>query len=232
VWSAPYRHFLFGNIARFYKSPRVDINKPIIIGGGGLFDSRTGGAVHTVVHRNKAPVIIWGAGLNNYHVGEDDRYTWLTNKSASLVGVRDAIDGIGHAPCVSCLHRGFERDYVITQKAVTFEGSRTLSSLSLPVQHCMDGRPIEDIMEFLGSAEVVITSSYHGALWATWLGRRVVVVPGERCSKFYFSPHKWIIREEVPSLENAMEIAESRPSALAIDRELTSTFADKVMQIL
>jgi exopolysaccharide biosynthesis predicted pyruvyltransferase EpsI len=38
-------------------------------------------------------------------------------------------------------------------------------------------------LEFIASGEVVITNSYHGAYWATLLGRKVICIPFS--SKFY-----------------------------------------------
>lgn len=35
-------------------------------------------------------------------------------------------------------------------------------------------RNITKVLQFLGRFQVVVTSSYHGALWAMYLGKRVI----------------------------------------------------------
>lgn len=35
---------------------------------------------------------------------------------------------------------------------------------------------LETAVSFLGSSEVVLTTSYHGLYWATLLGRKVIVL--------------------------------------------------------
>jgi len=45
---------------------------------------------------------------------------------------------------------------------------------------------MEEVIAFLASGEVVVTSSYHGAYWARLLGRKVALLP--RGSKFWHLP--------------------------------------------
>ena len=47
---------------------------------------------------------------------------------------------------------------------------------------------MEKVLDFLGSGETVLTSSYHGVYWATLLGRKVLAFPFS--SKFYTLKHK------------------------------------------
>ena len=49
----------------------------------------------------------------------------------------------------------------------------------------------EEVIEFLGSSDVVVTNSYHGAYWATLLGKAVVAFPW--ASKFHGLKHKPIL---------------------------------------
>lgn len=48
---------------------------------------------------------------------------------------------------------------------------------------------IDKVIEFLGSAENVITNTYHGVYWATLLRKKVIAVPLRESSRFFFFKH-------------------------------------------
>ncbi len=86
----------------------------------------------------------------------------------------------------------FDEDYKVTREAVLFvnanEGIRTRFQVAVGLQPFMkNDRPMAEIVAFLGSAEVIVTDSYHGVYWGTLLGRKVVAVPYS--SKFYGFRH-------------------------------------------
>jgi exopolysaccharide biosynthesis predicted pyruvyltransferase EpsI len=84
---------------------------------------------------------------------------------------------------------------------------------------------VEAVAAFLGSAETVVTSSYHGAYWASLLGRRVVGIPTS--SKFYGLKHAIPLCtiEDWPRFE---KLARSYPEALDDCRSANIAFAEKV----
>ncbi len=88
----------------------------------------------------------------------------------------------------------------------------------------------DEIIKFLASGEIVITTSFHGAYWATLLGRRVIVV--EPFSwKFYTFRHPPVIAK-ASQLRHAMSQACPYPQALKECREANERFGSKVFELL
>jgi hypothetical protein len=85
-------------------------------------------------------------------------------------------------------------------------------------------------LEFLASGRTVITTSYHGAYWATLLGRRCVVV-NPWSSKFYTYRHAPELASE-ESWRDAAGRSTVYPSALDECREANLNFFEDVKQLL
>lgn len=170
-----------------------------IVGGGGLlecdfFDS---GFEHLL--KNRRPdqkVVIWGAGHNNWKIGD-----WrvlkqnisLDKYAVDLIGVRDYNHPVEWVPCVSCMSPLFDKNYEVSHEVGLYVHDATLKNesfaKSLPVgfRTLSNSANFEDAVEFLGASELVLTDSYHGMYWATLLGRRVIAFPTS--SKFYDTKH-------------------------------------------
>ncbi len=141
----------------------------------------------------ESPVsITWGCGSSRH--GEKE--PWGHPEGYALAGVREWSEDRERAglwaPCASCMSPLFDVDYEIKHEAVLFvnasEGIRTRYPVAVGLQPFMkNDRPMDEIVAFLGSAEVIVTDSYHGILWGTLLGRKVVAVPYS--SKFYGFRH-------------------------------------------
>jgi hypothetical protein len=104
-----------------------------------------------------------------------------------LYFTRDLMMGFDVVPCASCMHPVFDEEHVPTRKVVRYSAARRVDVSNGEDPHMTneDG-DIETAVRFLGSAEKVITSSYHGAFWAELLGREVEMVPWG--SKFFYLP--------------------------------------------
>lgn len=142
------------------------------------------------------PRIIWGAGHNSRDVNEDSytvNYPSYLNRF-HLVGVRDWDTDYRWVPCASCMHPAFDKEYEIKNEVVWFEHKKKLIDGKwfdvLPAPRMVNvGQNMQQIIEFLGSAETVVTNSYHGVYWATLLGRKVVCVPwGSKFGMFKHPP--------------------------------------------
>lgn len=138
--------------------------------------------------------ILWGAGINTRDKDDDSygvQYPSYVDKF-HLVGVRDFVPDYKWVPCASCMHSAFNKKYEITNKVVWFEHKkRLIDNKSFDVYPCPrmvnTGQNMDQIIEFLGSAETVVTNSYHGVYWATLLNRKVVCIPWS--NKFNFFKH-------------------------------------------
>ncbi len=169
--------------------PLVPIGQPtdtpaVIYGGGAVaralpeLATRRPGAVH----------IAWGVG-GTWH-GRKEPGSVV--RGFALYGSRDAGQSDAEwVPCVSCMSPLFDQAYQVTREAVLFVNADP--SFARPVIEGLpvmtNDRPFEEIVAFLGSAETVVTNSYHGAYWGVLLGKRVVI-RGAYSSKFFNYRHQ------------------------------------------
>jgi hypothetical protein len=145
-----------------------------------------------------------------------------------LLGVRDhgreaLLPGALHVPCASCMLPQFDRTWPVTREVVGFVNAdpriRAPRLPGLPVL-ANDG-PLDEVIAWLASAEVVVTNSCHGAYWATLLGRRLVCIPySSKFHGFKFPPAL------APDGDWQARIAEARshPEALEDSRAANRAF--------
>lgn len=182
------------------------------------------------------PRIMWGVGHNSRDIEED---LYRSNypeyiRQFHLVGVRDWNTDYRWVPCVSCMHPSFDKEYEITNEIVWFEHKKRLidnrffEGFSVP-RMINTGQNIEQIISFLGSAETVVTNSYHGVYWATLLNRKVVCVPwGSKFNMFRHPPTMATERNWFDKIEKA----KSYPKALSECRRANEDFYKDVSALL
>ena len=145
---------------------------------------------------DKAPRIIWGAGHNGNHEkkfrGHLQYPNWLRN--FDLVGVRDYGQEHKWVPCASCMHPALREKHVIKHPVIWFEHKKQLIKSTEfgadPIPRFINsGNNVAETIKLLGSAEIIITNSYHGAYWGILLGKKVIVVEAWS-SKFSAMRHK------------------------------------------
>jgi len=156
-------------------------DKDLIVGGGGLIHKKFSKHIQMLLDKNPKTTTLWGIGHNfgAKHVSKvGDVYypDWI--ERCDLIGIRDWIDGYHkwYLPCVSCMHPCFSWDYKVRHDTVYFiHAYKTkYQSNEMPVMK-NNKMNFEDVIAFLGSAETVVTDSYHGAYWAQLLGKNVHV---------------------------------------------------------
>lgn len=172
-----------------------------------------------------APRYIWGAGQNSS--GDEFEYP-EEMKSFDRVGIRDFGQQYDWAPCASCMHPAFDKKYRIKNSVIWFEHKKQLikdkvfGSESIP-RFVNSGANIEQTIELLGSAEVVLTNSYHGAYWATLLKRKVIVV-GAWSSKFKYMKHQPAFIDTAQNWRDALDNAVIHNDALDECQSATQDF--------
>ncbi len=214
----------------------------VIIGGGGLLETTLPafkwGMERVIRHADPARTVVWGAGLNAH--GADNATAILPSylDDLALVGIRDYLPGRTRwVPCSSVLLPELQQDYKVTQEAVIYDNWQfpwvNDTFLSRMVNNRRFASPaakraaVSQVIAFLGSAEVVLTSAYHGALWATLLGKKVVVTR-PFSSKFNYFRHKPVVLEEGEQWQDAAERARAYPDVLDDYRTEVNKFADEV----
>lgn len=166
-------------------------NQHLILGGGGLLFPRfLEGIQHLKNYREQGQYIFWGVGQQSY---KDPSLTFAQFdyrpyvESVDLLGIRDYGVGLNWVPCVSCMHQEFDRPRVPQHEVVVFSHKKfriQVPGLPTLTNESMDFRTV---LDFLGSGETILTSSFHGAYWGTLLGRKVIAFPFT--SKFYGLKH-------------------------------------------
>jgi hypothetical protein len=209
--SAPLNYFQFPGFQSTFcdidEHPDQDRLKsqPILLGGGGLLFPRFLDPIKALQSlRDRGPHILWGVGQQTYGGDlalEFQQFAYQPYlQGADLVGIRDYFDplqeppkhGLAHhiswVPCASCMHPAFDRVRTPQHEIVVF--SHKKFRLQIPDLPTLTNEEMdfETVLDFLGSGETILTSSFHGAYWATLLGRKVLAFPFS--SKFYGLRHR------------------------------------------
>jgi hypothetical protein len=175
--------------------------------------------------------ILWGAGVNADVEGLIDSPPkfpkWLIDYD--LVGVRDyhQTSKFRWAPCASCMHPALRKEYTIKNDIIFFEHKKQLikgiefSNDPIP-RFVNSGSNIDQTIELLGSANIILTNSYHGVYWGTLLKKRVIVV-GSWSSKFSYLKHQPAIIGKKMSWDEVIDTANIYHTA--IDECITETNA-------
>ncbi|NEO30172.1 MAG: hypothetical protein F6K36_06970 [Symploca sp. SIO3C6] len=195
--SAPYNYFTFPG----HNLERADIRQPeattrgkhIILGGGGLLFPRFLDNISELIKmREGAKIIAWGIGQQIYGGSKlEDIQAFNYSEyldDFDLVGIRDFGCQYNWLPCASCMHQSFDKKRKIKHEFVIFSHKKFQLKIDNFPRMTNESQDIEKILDFLGSGETILTSSYHGAYWGTLLGRKVLAFPFS--SKFYTLKHK------------------------------------------
>lgn len=168
----------------------------------------------------KTPRIIWGAGHNGDYNKKSEYNLEYPDflRNFDLVGLRDYNQQYQWVPCASCMHPALAKKYTIKNDVIWFEHKKQLVKSTDfgndPIPRFINsGNNIEQTIEILGSANIIITNSYHGAYWGTLLNKKVIVYE-PWSTKFFTMRHQpymlsknenWKhIVDEVATYDNAL----------------------------
>jgi len=170
------------------------------------------------LNQNRSPRYFWGGGYNGeYNKKTKLAFDWPDWMSEfDKVGVRDYGQNLPWVPCASCMHPALRQTYSIKNDIIWFEHKKQLVKDfgNEPIPRFVNsGSNIEQTIELLGSANIILTNSYHGAYWGTLLGKKVIVV-GAWGAKFYAFRHKPYILEKNESWQEAVDKVMIHPNAL------------------
>lgn len=178
----PSRYFDFPNVQSgellHNKFPIQD--QTIVIGGGGLIHKKFSDHIQRLIAKNPKHTVLWGIGhnFNNKAVAKGAKFYPDFLDKCSLVGIRDYINKDLYLPCVSCMHPAFDKSYTVKHKVAYFTHAfkSKYQYTDGDVQMPNSNMDFDNVIEFLGSANTIITDSYHGAYWAQLLGKDVRVL--------------------------------------------------------
>lgn len=236
-YCAPSRYFkLPDGEGDIFDIDKLSLAPHVVVGGGGLVAKTFHPFMEKLAARKSdiRSLVAWGIGeLENVDkTGKtvppfDGSYPAYL-KAFDLVGVRDYGTCYRWVPCVSCMSELFDTAYVVKTDICVYEHKRIPLGISGFPTLSNNGDDLAAVLQFLGSAHVVITNSYHGAYWATLLGRRVIVIPA--MSKLYRFAHAPVICR-AQDWKKYVEQTQNYPNALAECRTTNINFYQDVLSL-
>lgn len=270
LFSAPTKYFNFpGYTVEQADIRNININdikdKHIIVGGGGLlYQPFLDSFKQLVAAKANTKLIAWGIGQQIYGSNFTHEKLQAFNYDQylnhfDLVGIRDFNYNYNWVACPSCMHPAFDKQRKIKHEFVVFSHKKFQIKIGNFPQMTNNNQDIEEILDFLGSGETILTSSYHGAYWGTLLGRKVLSFPFS--SKFFTSKHtpaifpiqKWIQEKKRLSLfnkvlfefryknkfscnidnwQNYLKYCQSYPDSLQENRARNHWYYSQILEIL
>ncbi len=216
------------------------ISNSLIIGGGGLLCLSAFSRQMKLFEKLKAKgkkTVIWGAGHNSINRAHFHRKIQKYNvdpDAFGLVGVRDYSMKEEWVPCVSCLHPIFDQKFREKRETGIIFHKKTLKNKSVvrefkDIPSIANNDTLENIIQFIGETQTVITSSYHAMYWAMLLGKKVVVFPSS--SKFFDFKYQPVI-SNIRNYKNDIKKAQSYSGVLEECRAANVNFGNKVFDYL
>lgn len=200
------------------------LDEDILFGGGMLLKKIIS---WNVLDKIKGLKIGWGIGNARFRNGNRSfNYSGIKIlKKFDLLGVRDFGIGLNYVPCPSCMSPLFDNDYEKTSPVVFYENSQAKPLIGPSVQG-NENKTMDEVIRFLGSADLVVTSSYHGVYWSMLLCRKVVAIPFN--SKFYTMRHE-IPKATLKDWRAVRSKAKIHPDFLQECRALNRRFYERVV---
>jgi hypothetical protein len=178
----PYLYFNYKGARAYDLSDTIPPCDAVIFGGGAIEPLLRGGRHHQV---EAAVKVAWGIGTSRRG---RTQHGPLVN-DLNLVGVREygrekGVDKAHYVPCPSCMSHLFDKSYNETMEFGFYVHGHFDMAVPEGVPSLNNrAQTLEEAIQFLASAETIVTNSFHGTYWSLLLGKKVVCVPFS--SKFY-----------------------------------------------
>jgi hypothetical protein len=170
--------------------------------------------------------VAWGMG-HNTHGSENLEWPSWTSR-ITLRGIRDWPNTGIWVPCASCMHPAFDIEYKIEHDVVVYNHRDIQTGIKgFPTKDNSE-ETMADVVPFLASGSVVITTSYHGAYWATLLGRKVIIT-NPFSNRFLFMKHSPFVTA-ASNWESAKPLV--YPEALTECRQANREFHTRVLELI
>lgn len=226
-----YIKFSEDQISADVRNPPLDYDPDIVILGGGAIAYT---APEIRKQFPKALLISWGIGHSERKLQpvSYDHHLRL-GEGFALWGSRDFAPGLEYVPCASCLHPFFDNIPKPKYPAIVFghAGVNPLKddaeALGIPYFNNTNSGGIEAALDHIASGSTVISSSYHGALWAVLMGRKVCMIPfGTKFFSQKFRP------PHAQSVSHGIAEANSFDDALTDSRKMSKRFEERVAKLI
>lgn len=227
----------------------ISKNDVVIIGGGGLLNYNPWFNFNVAINRILDlcdNVVLWGAGFNSSITSSGDlpEYKPAVDLSRfALCGLRDkGFKNYNFVPCASSMSPLLQlaHDQKPTKEIGTIlreDAARDEKKFFLDgVENITHYKNYSEVINFISDHEYIVTSSYHGALWAT-LANRKVIVPAPLKFGFKYNYYGFKISfigdmTDPKQLQDKMAAAENHPNLLGEYRKINLDFFEDVKELV
>lgn len=206
---------------------KISKNDVVIIGGGGLLNNSDlwNYNINRLSQKSRY-CFLFGVGFNAHKSGKIIIPLKLKNLRGLAIRDYQHPSQGKYVPCASCLLPELEKKYEIKRKYGVVKHFQHELSQELNLPMIMNDAPLDDILEFIGSSEIIITNTYHAVYWAT-LMRKKVILDAPFSEKFDYLRY--------PVVRFSGDLDKDEKSALVYDNALAETRAlvyDYIEEIL
>lgn len=161
---------------RFVDFNSISPNDVVIIGGGGILDYAefTNRIINRVLDTGAA-VIAWSPGTNTHYNQKAVIKTKIAYERFALATIRDFNNpfGVEFLPDVTCNHHGLKKKYTIRRKyGIARHKDYPIRGLDYPF--ITNDKDVNEILQFIGESEIVISNSFHMIYWAILMGKKTI----------------------------------------------------------
>lgn len=229
---------LFCNASRYYEinaesedfsNLNKHYNSNIVFGGGMLLKKLDNDP--TILSKIKGKKISWGAGCSRNQLKSYNYSKRPFIKKFDLFSTRDYGLGLEYVPCPSCKNSLFQKKYKIKNDIIVYSNklSKNLKITDFP-SNDNENMSLEETIEFIGSANTVITSSYHGVYWSMLLNKNVICIPFN--AKFFNFKHSPEMCYNPKDIKKHLNSKQNYEGFLQECIEINDNFFKKVTNIL
>ncbi|HJS01684.1 MAG TPA: polysaccharide pyruvyl transferase family protein [Flavobacterium sp.] len=214
-------------------------NRSLIIGGGGLLNRESFAKQMKMFEKLSGKgkkIVLWGVGHNEKKqklYGKISNYN-INIENFGLIGTRDYNMPTNYVPCVSCMNTIFDQNFEVKNEVGIVFHKNTLKKENVTKKYknfatSSNTTNLEDLIQFIGNSENIITDSYHTMYWAMLMNKKVIAIPNS--SKFYDFKYQPIISTFDDAL-NHLNKGQIYSGILEECRELNLEFAEKAFNYL
>ncbi|WP_277668741.1 polysaccharide pyruvyl transferase family protein [Caproiciproducens galactitolivorans] len=180
----------------------------VIIGGGGMFDYAefTNRIINRVLHTGAA-VIAWSPGFNTHTEYNITFDTKIEFDRFALITVRDYNNdyGIAYLPDVTCKLPQLRKKYEIRRKyGIARHKDYPIPGLNFDT--ITNRADLNEIIQFIGESEIVISNSFHMIYWSMLMGKKTICA-NPFSNKFYSYKYKPQYFEETDDFSDCVNSA-------------------------
>ena len=152
-------------------------DRDVILGGGGLLNAGWSDLLLALADAPWKSLTLWGIGANK-HINEQTPWDAGFQKvidhlisKATLVGLRDLRSTEDWVPCASVAHPFFKSPPAPIHEVVAYQHREKRFQFSTELPSIAADKALDDCLLHISSGENVVSSSYHGCLWAALMER-------------------------------------------------------------